>query len=61
VHLCCPACYKAAEEALKGVDGVTAVKSDKKAKTLEVTGKAVDVNAAIESLFAAGFQASVKN
>jgi periplasmic mercuric ion binding protein len=60
VHLCCPACYGAAEKALKSVDGVTAVKSDKKAKTLEVTGQGVDVNAAVESLFKAGFQASVK-
>ncbi len=60
VHLCCPACYKAAEKALKDVEGVTAVNSDKKTKTLEVTGKGVDVNAALESLFKAGFQASVK-
>ena len=60
VHLCCPACYTAAEKALKTVDGVTAVKSDKKAKTLEVTGAGVDVNAAIGALLKAGFQASVK-
>jgi periplasmic mercuric ion binding protein len=60
VHLCCPACYGAAEKALKNVDGVTAVNSDKKAKTLEVTGNGVDVNAALEALFKAGFQASVK-
>jgi copper chaperone CopZ len=60
VHLCCPACYGAAEKALKTVDGVAAVKSDKKAKTLEVTGNAVDVNAALEALFKAGFQVSVK-
>lgn len=60
VHLCCPACYTAAEKALKSVDGVTDVKSDKAAKTLEVSGKSVDVNAALDSLFKAGFQASVK-
>ncbi len=60
VHLCCPACYTAAEKALKSVDGVTAVNSDKKIKTLEVTGKGVDVNATLEALFKAGFQASVK-
>ena len=60
VHLCCPACYGAAEKALKTVGGVAAVNSDKKAKTLEVTGKEIDVNAALESLFKAGFQASVK-
>ena len=60
VHLCCPACYKAAEKALMSVDGVTAVNSDKKTKTLEVTGKGVDLNAALDSLFKAGFQASVK-
>lgn len=60
VHLCCPACYRAAEETLKKVDGVAAVNSDKKTKTLEVTGKGIDVNAALEALFNAGFQASVK-
>ena len=60
VHLCCPACYKAAEKALKDVAGVSAVNSDKKTKTLEVTGKEVDVNAAIQALFNAGFQAAVK-
>jgi mercuric ion binding protein len=60
VHLCCPACYRAAEKALKSVDGVTAVNSDKKTKTLEVAGKGVDVNAAIQALFNAGFQAAVK-
>ncbi|HEV3136416.1 MAG TPA: heavy-metal-associated domain-containing protein [Pirellulales bacterium] len=60
VHLCCPACYTAAEKALKSVGGVSAVNSDKKTKTLEVTGMGVDVNAAIDALFNAGFQASVK-
>jgi periplasmic mercuric ion binding protein len=60
VHLCCPSCYTAAEDALKSVDGVTAVNADKKAKTLAVTGKNVDVNAALDALFDAGFQAAVK-
>jgi len=60
VHLCCPACYRAAEKALKDVAGVSAVNADKKTKTLEVSGKGVDVNAAIQSLFDAGFQAAVK-
>jgi copper chaperone CopZ len=60
VHLCCSACYSAAEGALKSVTGVTAVKADKKAKLLVVTGKQVDLNAALEALFDAGFQASVK-
>ena len=60
VHLCCKACYTAAEDALKGVSGVTAVSSDKSTKTLEVVGKDVDQNSALEALFKAGFQASVK-
>ena len=60
LHLCCPACYKAAEGALKEVSGVTAVNADKKAKTLEVVGKDVDVNAALAALFKVGFQAQVK-
>jgi copper chaperone CopZ len=60
VHLCCKACYSAAEDALKGVAGVSTVSSDKSTKTLEVLGKDVDQNAALEALFKAGFQASVK-
>jgi copper chaperone CopZ len=60
VHLCCASCYTAAEGALKDVAGVTAVNADKKAKTLEVVGKGVDVNAALDALFQAGFQAAVK-
>ena len=46
VHLCCPACYGAAEKSLKSVPNVTEVKADKKEKTLEVAGSGVDVNAA---------------
>jgi periplasmic mercuric ion binding protein len=60
VHLCCPACYRAAEGALKSVAGVDAVKSDRAAKTIECSGKGVDMTAALEALFKAGFQASVK-
>ena len=56
VHLCCPACYTAAEKALKGVDGVSGVKSDKAAKTLEVSGKGVDVNAALERCSSPAFK-----
>ena len=42
--------------ALKEVSGVTAVNADKKAKTLEVVGKDVDVNAALAALFKVGFR-----
>ncbi len=60
VHLCCPSCYMAAEKALKSVSGVSSINADKKTKTLEVTGKDIDMNAAISALFDAGFHASVK-
>jgi len=38
VHLCCPACKKAAEDILKGVDGVKGA-CDVKAKTVTITAK----------------------
>lgn len=52
IHLCCGACYKATDEALKGIGTVT---SDKKAKTVTVSGKGIDVAAVIAALNKAGF------
>lgn len=59
IHLCCGGCYKAAEGALKGVNGVTAVKSDKADKTIWITGDNVDLQAALDALTAEGFHATV--
>jgi periplasmic mercuric ion binding protein len=52
IHLCCGACYKATDEALKGLGTIT---NDKKAKTVTVTGKGIDVAAVIAALNKAGF------
>jgi len=59
IHLCCGACYKSAEGALKGVAGVKAVTSDKKTKIITITGEGIDINAALDALSAEGFHGSV--
>lgn len=59
IHLCCPACYTAADKAFKSVAGVTAT-ADKATKTYKVSGKGVDVNAVVKALNDAGFHATVK-
>ncbi len=57
IHLCCGGCYTAANDALKGIGAVT---SDKKAKTVTVTGKGLDVAAILAALNKAGFHGEVK-
>lgn len=55
VHLCCPACVKAVDEILKGVDGVKGV-ADRQKKTVTIT--APDDKAAqkaLDALAAGGF------
>jgi periplasmic mercuric ion binding protein len=60
LHLCCGACVKGVDKALKGVDGVKGV-SDRDAGTVTITA-ADDASAqkAIESLAAAGFHGSLE-
>jgi len=56
VHLCCPNCVKGVDKALTGISGVSAVKSDREAKT--VTFTAADDKAAqagIDALAKGGF------
>jgi periplasmic mercuric ion binding protein len=54
-HLCCGQCVKAANDILKGVDGVTG-KVDQKAKTITITAKDdATAQKAIDALAAGGF------
>jgi copper chaperone CopZ len=59
VHLCCGACYTEATAALKGVKGVTSVESDKKTKTLKISGDGIAPAEAIQALFDVGFHGTV--
>lgn len=61
IHLCCPGCYKAAEGAVKEVEGVSGVSSNKQAKSVTVTGNDVDVLTLIAALRKAGFNGKVKS
>jgi copper chaperone CopZ len=60
VHLCCGACVKAAEAAVKGVAGVSAVKCDRGASSVTVTGKDVSASAVVKALNDEGFHATIK-
>lgn len=60
VHLCCPACVKAVEAAVKKVDGVSEVKCDRAASSCSVTGTNVVVTAVVKALNDEGFHATVK-
>jgi copper chaperone CopZ len=54
-HLCCGQCVRAANDILKGVDGVTG-KVDQKAKTITITAKDdATAQKAIDALAAGGF------
>jgi copper chaperone CopZ len=59
VHLCCGACYTEATAALKGVKGVSVVESDKKTKTLKITGENISAAEAIQALFDVGFHGTI--
>jgi periplasmic mercuric ion binding protein len=60
VHLCCPACVRAADEALKKVSGVSTVTADREASSIEVTGENVSVEDAVKALNEAGFHATIQ-
>lgn len=60
VHLCCAACVRAADEALRKVDGVSNVAADRDASTVEVTGENVSVEALVKALNDAGFHATIQ-
>ncbi|MEZ6066693.1 MAG: heavy-metal-associated domain-containing protein [Planctomycetaceae bacterium] len=57
LHNCCPGCESAITDALKGVDGVTEVKCDKKSCT--VKGTKVSHTALIDALHEAGLHGRI--
>jgi copper chaperone CopZ len=60
VHLCCASCVKGVDAALKAVEGVAAV-SDPETSTITLTARSNDIlQHALESLNAAGFNATIK-
>jgi copper chaperone CopZ len=60
VHLCCAACVRAADEAIRKVEGVENVTADREASSIEVTGDNVGVEAVVTALNDAGFHATVQ-
>ena len=60
VHLCCAACVKAANAAVKAVAGVSDVKCDRDASSVTVTGNDVSVSAVVKALNDEGFHATIK-
>ncbi|QDU36780.1 copper exporting ATPase [Maioricimonas rarisocia] len=60
VHLCCGGCVNAVAKAVKKVDGVSDVTCDRAESSVKVTGSDVSVEAVVEALNGAGFNAKVK-
>jgi mercuric ion binding protein len=60
VHLCCGGCVNAVDAALKGIDGVAAVKCDREAKSVKLTGKDISNRAVTQALHKAGFNGSTR-
>ena len=57
LHVCCGACVKAIDNAVKGVAGVKTVKTVRRTRTVMQSGKGIDVGAAIAAFNKAGFNA----
>jgi copper chaperone CopZ len=55
VHLCCTACVSASHKALLKVRGVTVIDIDRNAKSIKLTGDAMDTMEVVEALNRAGF------
>ncbi len=55
VHLCCTACVTASHKALIEVKGVTVIDIDRNAKSIKLTGDAMDTLEVVEALNRAGF------
>lgn len=60
VHMCCGACVKAVDAAVKKVAGVGKVTADQEQSSIEVTGENVSIAAVVKALNDAGFHATVK-
>ena len=55
VHLCCTACVSASQKALMDVKGVAVIDIDRNAKSIKLTGDAMDSAEVIGALNRAGF------
>lgn len=60
VHLCCGACVTGARKSVEEVAGIAIIDIDRNARTVTLTGKAIDVAAAVRALNAGGFHGTVK-
>lgn len=60
VHLCCAACVRAADEAIRKVAGVANVTADQKGSSIEVTGDDLSVEGLVKALNDVGFHATVQ-
>jgi len=60
LHLCCGGCVDGAQTAVEKVNGVTAIDIDREAGTMKLTGKNIDVVAALMALNDGGFHGTVK-
>lgn len=60
VHMCCGACVKAVDAAVKKVAGVSKVAADQDKSSIEVTGENISIDAVVKALNDAGFHATVK-
>ncbi|MFQ5731263.1 MAG: heavy-metal-associated domain-containing protein [Planctomycetaceae bacterium] len=57
LHLCCPLCEKGVKAAMKGVSGIEDITITRKKRTVKLTGKDIDIAAAVAALNKAGFSA----
>ncbi len=59
VHLCCAACVKAVDAAVKDIEGVSEAVCDRDESTVKVSGENVSVEAVVKALNDSGFHATV--
>ncbi len=60
MHLCCGGCIRAAEAAVKSVDGVKDATVDAKAGKIDLSGSSISLIAVLDALHKAGFHGTVK-
>lgn len=60
VHLCCGACVRAVEEAVRKVAGVQKVAADRDNSAVLVSGESIRVSAVVKALNGAGFHARIE-
>lgn len=59
VHLCCTSCVTASHKALLKVKGVAVIDIDRSAKSIKLTGDAMDTQQVVAALNRAGFYAQI--